>query len=748
MNIINVKKILLPQKNDKKGEKAVNKIFGVKFMKDNLSKLKLPKIKLLKSNNDNEENQAVRPVSKSMTMLFSIRNKIVICFLVPMLFMVLIGVLAYQKAADGMSQKYQESSLQTMKMATQYVDMSGEFIAAEALKYAYDAELPKYFVGMYDKDTMTRTTLVKRIETSLLSSKTSNPFISNIHIITPEGRNVMTSKPTSGQVEGCFKSYTDDVMKDGEEGLSTWIDVHADLDSRMKLDFNEYIMAFQMYTKGNVACVVVDISQNAIHDFLQNLDMGDGSIVGFVTEGGREIVCENLPEGQESFLTEGEPVFFEQTFFDEIATDGILEGTKEVKFQGEKYLFMYSRSEETAATVCALVPIDVVISQAQDIKDLTVGIVILSAIIVLAVGIVIVTGIQNNMKRISGKFGEVAKGDLTVRVVAKGRDEFNDLAGSATHMIKNTKKLVNKVTNATGQLEESAKNVEQVSGVIDEYSKEITQAIDDINAGMARQSRHAQSCVNKTDILSNEIKGVARVAESVEKLVEETEEMINRGMEIVNFLGERAKETTDITLAVSESIESLRKETETINSFVKTITDITEQTNLLSLNASIEAARAGNAGRGFAVVAEEIRKLADDSAKAAGEIKNNVGHISKQTEHTVASAGQAREMVTAQAEAVKDVVEVFHVMQFRMNELVQGLKDIVDNTERADGERRDAVAAVRDISNIIEENAQNAETVNEVAEKLLKNVERLKLTADMLGENMEDLKTEISVFKI
>ena len=681
--------------------------------------------------------------------LLSIRNKIVVCFLVPIVFMVIIGVSAYQKSAEGLSEKFTDSTLQTMRMATENLNMSCDFIRSEGLKYAYDDDLRKYFLGMFEDNPVDKLNFLTSTKSNLLSVQTSNPFISHMHIIPKKGVNLLSTKLSSG-VDGFLDEYKEDVASgEGRRSIPQWIDSHSVLDEKVTETEKDYIMAFEMMSQSNNACVVIDIKPSAITDFMEEIDIGDGSIIGFVTPGGRELVVENVEEGKESVLPEEGNVFSGQEYYTAVMDEAVADaGTAEVDFQGEKYLFIYSHSADIGFTTCALVPMRVVTSQATEIRNMTIGLVILACVIVVIVGIFITAGIENNMRRISRKFGDVAKGDLTVTVSAKGHDEFQDLAGSATNMITNTKKLVNQVSNATGELEVSAQNVGQASELIHEYSQDITRAIGEINEGMEEQSRHAQECVEKTDILSNEIQEVSHVVERVEKLVGETEGMINKGMGIVQVLGDRAGETTQMTVKVSESIESLRKESEIINSFVATITEITEQTNLLSLNASIEAARAGEAGRGFAVVAEEIRKLADDSAKAAGEIRNNVANITAQTQNSVESASQAKAMVELQTKAVEEVIAVFREMQERMGQLIEGLKDIVVSTEKADGERSAAVAAVKNISDIIEETAGSAETVNDVANKLLNHVEKLSTTASVLDENMEGLKNEISVFKI
>lgn len=693
--------------------------------------------------------------AKKASALFSIRNKIIACILLPIVFMIIVGVQAYKTAETGMSSKYIDSTSETLQMASEYIDMSAQFLEAETMKYAFDMELSKYLMGLYNSSLVEKNMVKDKVRTSMLSSQTGNDFIRNIHVICDDKNPMFTTK-TSDAITGIMTEYTEQVLVDGDRNtLERWTDHHELIDETLRLSSakDSYFLAVQMYASANNYIVVLDVSQDALQGFIDGIDLGKGSLIGIVSPNGRELINEGLAEGQESSLTEGELVFAGQDFYEKALADLAADpektlGYSNVKYKGVEHLFMYSKSVETGCVVCALVPTSYIVGQADAIKNTTVLWVVIALVIVMGVGLFIVFGIQKNMNRIAGKFGEVAQGDLTVTVTVQGRDEFQNLAGSATNMISNTKNLVHKVADATTELEASSEAVGQASQVLENYSQEISQAVNEINSGMERQMQHAQECVDTTTGLSNELKRINELVNKVEGLVSETGDMINQGMGLIHQLGESAQETTRMTKEVSDSIESLKKDSENINSFVGVITDISSQTNLLSLNASIEAARAGEAGRGFAVVAEEIRKLADDSAKAAGEIKRNVAQINNQTTLTVNNAGEAERMVEEQSESVTQAVSVLQQMQERMNDLVDGLHEISGAMDQADAQRHETVKAVKSISEIIDENAEYAGNVMSVAEKLQDNVEGLNATAQHLDDNMQDLKTEISVFKV
>ena len=643
----------------------------------------------------------VQSMENKKGVLFSIRAKIFLCFLVPILFLILVGVFSYKKAAAGMYDTFRDSNEQTINMANQYLDVSNSFIEAEALKYAFQSDLGKYMIGLYETDAVQRKTVINSVGSSIRASQAGNDFISNIHIVTEEDVQMLSTK-AGGTVMGIYKDYKNEMLGYSDNGkkIPEWVDYHNTLDDTLGLKQSDYIMAYQTTPQSGKGFIVIDVKASAIQQFLDSLDMGDGSIIGFVTQSGREIISEKLPDGQESTRADGETVFYGQDFFNNLEDQ---QTTKEVSINGKSYLFFYSRMERTNAAVCALVPMEIVNGQADDIRNVTIAVVLIACVVAVLIGIIISTGIQKNMKRISGRLEEVAEGNLTTKVSVKGHDEFNNLAVVANHMINNNKKLVQKVSGATDTLESSAQEVRQASNVMKDYSVNIIQAIDEINDGITKQSEHAEECVRKTDTLSEEIQNVSSIAGQVEGLVSEAENMINHGMQMVQTLGERATKTTDVTIKVETSIEELKKESEIINEFVETITDISEQTNLLSLNASIEAARAGEAGKGFAVVASEIQKLSSQSDSTASKIQEIITDLQNDSKETLEVMRSTEVLVREQYEKLAATKERFKEVGNGINVSKHGTDVIKGNAQVCDSSRVTVVDVISNLSAISEE---------------------------------------------
>lgn len=679
---------------------------------------------------------------------FSLRNKIFACYLVPIVFMVLIGLISYTYAAEGMSENFRDSSQQTVNMAMEYLDTSATYIQSEGMRYAFDNNLNAFFLGMPGKSNVEIANSTNDIRVLLLASQTANPFLGNIHIIPNAKMQIITSAATE-KYNGIFDDYQADMLAISEDGRNVprWVDEHPRLDETLGLSADDYFISYQQLSSQRFGYIVIDVKKDALEGILADIDFGDGSITGFVTSSGKELYTYGVSDGGTRSFEEGS-LFVNESFFAESLANEEDSGFMEVTYQGEDYLYIYNKSAVCNLTLCSLIPQSVVTGQAERIKTITYTLVVLAVIIALLIGMFITFGIQRNMRSISQKLNQVAEGDLAVRVTAQGRDEFQALAATATNMIQNNKKLVVKLARTVQELEVSAQDVNEASVDINNYSGDITRVIDEISEGMLKQSDHAQECVLKTNVLSEKIQDISAVIERVKTQIDRTEEMIRQGTDIVNILAERAEETSDMTARVSTSIEVLRQESETINGFVETISSISQQTNLLSLNASIEAARAGEAGRGFAVVAEEIRKLADDSNSAAEEIRNKVSNISVQTITSVNSAKEAGSMVALQAEAVEQVIQVFQSMSQQMQELFTGLKEIADTTEAADRERNGTMDAVENISAIIEQTSSGSAHVHDIAMELLSSVEKLNQTAQALDEDMNGLKSEIAAFKL
>lgn len=663
---------------------------------------------------------------------FGIRGQIVACFVVPIVFVILVGLFSYWRAESGMEEKYTESTVQTLDTIVEYIDYGCELIESEAFKYAYDTQLSQYYLGLYENDTAKRTSTFNNARDSIRTSAVVNPMINGIYVITGNEIDMLTSG-SEGQRKGFLEDW-----REAESVSSGWYDGHPYADEQIGISAEDYILSYNCLAEGAKACVTIDIKQGEIREILKKLKLGEESVASFVTKNGKEVSTDQ----------EADFRFYEQDFYQEALASEEISGSRFVNAAGEDYLFLYSKSGKTSSIVCALVPEKTVVSQAYEIRNLTLVLVIAASALALLLGFWISGRIQRNMKHVVKELEEVAKGNLTVAVKVGGRDEFVSLAESMNGMVSGTKKLVGKVKQAAIQLENSTRQVSGTSGEISHYSRSITRTLEEIREGMEAQAASASECLEKSNCLSEDIRMVSDEVGKVEQQIDRTENMIEQGMSVMDELSRKSETADKKTREVESSICVLKEQTGKIEDFVNMINEISGQTNLLSLNASIEAARVGEAGRGFSVVAEEIRKLAEESAAAAHEIGRSVELIHGQMEASVTSTREAGGIVREQTDCVREMLNVFVQMKSDMEKMFGALGTIVVKVENADVNREETLTSIAAISSVIEQTAAAVTTVADIAEKLMLHVGQLDNLAEVLDENMCELAGEVRNFRV
>jgi methyl-accepting chemotaxis protein len=315
-------------------------------------------------------------------------------------------------------------------------------------------------------------------------------------------------------------------------------------------------------------------------------------------------------------------------------------------------------------------------------------------------------------------------------------------------MVGNMKNLIGKVAEVGAKVTNSAQLLSTTSQSILGDTKDISYTIDEIGKGVVQQSEDTEHCLNQMSNLSDRINRVYDNTNEMEQIANETKTIIGKGLIIIDELGGKSKETSDITGVVITEIEALELQSNSIANFIGVINNIAAQTNLLSLNASIEAARAGEAGRGFAVVAEEIRKLADQSVSAVKEIRTIVTEIQDRTRSTVLSAKQAETIVKSQTEALDKTVLVFEDISQYVGNLVNNLNGISIGVKEIDNAKIETLESISNISAVSEETAASSEEVSATANNQIDSVERLSISASELAQNAKKLEEAIQLFRI
>lgn len=342
----------------------------------------------------------------------------------------------------------------------------------------------------------------------------------------------------------------------------------------------------------------------------------------------------------------------------------------------------------------------------------------------------------------------MAKGDLTVRVESKSKDEIGQLTGHFNEMVQKIREVLAHVITSSEKLSDSAVSLSAVSEETKATSEEIAHAMTDVAKGSVESATNLDNMQRVTGDLDTQFTLIEDTMNDMQVKSNDTQQASVDGREKLVILQTRSDESYREIQSIENVLSVLVDKINDIKEVVATMNAISGQTNLLALNASIEAARAGEAGKGFSVVATEIRKLSEKSAEHTVEIRETILGIIEGAENATAAMSRTKEMTIEQNSAVKDTETAFTTIQALMDQVIDSINQMSDKVQTMSGLKDDVVQSIESLSAISEESAAAAEEVSASTQDQLQAIDTVSKSAEELSQASSELEQLVKKFTI
>lgn len=348
-------------------------------------------------------------------------------------------------------------------------------------------------------------------------------------------------------------------------------------------------------------------------------------------------------------------------------------------------------------------------------KNLLTNLFIISGILIVlftAILVFLSFKIRKPLALTANSIEEIAGGNLFTDIsIHSSIREITMLIDSANTLKEKLSSIVKKVDDHVGILKDNTTSLHDLVSSSSDGTSQINTAIDELSKTAVTLAENVQDVNAKSIQMGNDITDIDQDVQILQTNSAQMDTASSDATLSINTVMDSTSHSAEIIEKIANQVEETNTAISAISEAVDLIMDITEQTNLLSLNASIEAARAGQAGKGFAVVAEEIKKLAEQSANGAEEIKNTAKNIFEKSNQSVKLAEEIRKLIKQEQGYVTTAKESFELLNSTIKENIDAVSRISKKTKQLDAVKQDIIGNITELSAISQENAASNEEV-------------------------------------
>ncbi|MBE0340016.1 methyl-accepting chemotaxis protein [Paenibacillus sp. 28ISP30-2] len=387
-------------------------------------------------------------------------------------------------------------------------------------------------------------------------------------------------------------------------------------------------------------------------------------------------------------------------------------------------------------------------ASAKPILITTIVVLVISAIIIGVLALWLISSILKPIQRLRNSMDAISQGNLSINVATNSTDEIGELSRYFQQMVDNLRNMIREIQAMTGNLSASSQELTAGAEQTTRAIEHVTVAIQDVAAGSERQANSAKENQDRVSGMSTDI---AAMTEAMTEMTTYSSQAIQASDAGSEHIGNSVVSIDGIRTTVEELdaiIGALSERSGRIGTIVTVITEIASQTNLLALNASIEAARAGEHGKGFAVVATEVRKLAENSAHSAQQIREQIQGIQNGVSEALTSMESAKERVSEGINSVDLSGRSFSRIRRAIVKSAKQLDNVSASTAGVAQGTSAVVGSMEEITRIAEEAASHTETVSAAAEEQLASMEEIGSSAADLTRLAEQLQDLLAQFQL